>query len=188
MSKEVKDLMMQSMRDRFKDVRDLLVVELTGIGGITDNQMRVDLRKKDIHLMVLKNSLAKRVFKDLKLEVVNQYLEGPRAVAWGGPSVVELAKEITDWRKKVGKLQIRGGTSEGKALGPAEVEALSKLPSREELIGRVAGLAQSPGSRLAGLLAGAGGRLVSQIKSRAEGAEEGEAADATPGGEATSSP
>ena len=57
---------------------------------------------------------------------------------------------------------------EGNSIGPAQVDALSKSPSREELLGKVVTLILSPGARLAAALLGSGGTVVGQIKSLAD--------------------
>lgn len=168
MSKQVKKLLSDDLREAFTGVSDVLVVSVNGVDGIQNNTMRLALRQKNIRLQVVKNSLAKRVFTELGLTPVSKYLEGPSAVAWGGPSIVELAKEITAWAGKANKLEIKGGTASGQALTPQQVLALSKLPPREELIGRVVSLALSPARRLAGLINAPAGRLAGQLKAKAE--------------------
>ncbi len=108
-------------------------------------------------------------------------LEGPTTLVWGGEDIVALSKEIAKWAKEIEPLKIKGGTTEGTALSPATVEALSKSPGRLELIGQIVTLMTSPGARLAGALLGPGGKLASQVKKISE-KEEGEAAAEAAGG------
>jgi large subunit ribosomal protein L10 len=178
MSKLVKKMVSDDLRKTFAGVRDLVVVSVNGIDGIQNNTMRLALRQKNIRIHVLKNSLAKRVFDELPLAPATQYMEGPSAVVWGGPSIVELTKEITAWVAKVNKLQIRGAVTAGQALSPEQVVALSKLPSREELISRVVMLATSPARRVSSLISSPAARLASQLKTKAE--PEGAAAEPAP--------
>lgn len=168
MSKHVKKLMMDEMRQAFAGVRDLLVVDLKGVDAISDNAMRLKLREKEIHLRVVRNSLARKVFTEAGITGVCDYFEGPSAIVWGGPSVVDLAKEIAEWADKVEPLNIKGGVSDGETISAADVVALSKMPSREEMLGMIVGQVLSPGARLCGLILSPGGRLASQLKSRAE--------------------
>ena len=185
MSQRVKMLLSDDLRSSLAGVRDVLVVSVSGIDGITNNNMRLALRQKNIRIQVLKNSLAKRVFNEVGLAPVNQFLEGPSAIAWGGPSIVELAKEITQWAGKLKLLKIKGGSTAGVGLTADQVNVLSKLPSREELIGRVVNLALSPARRVASLMISPAGRILGQLKTMAEGAPaeapaEAPAAEATP--------
>jgi large subunit ribosomal protein L10 len=76
-------------------------------------------------------------------------------------------------------LEIKGGSVEGQSLDSAGVDALSKSPGREELLGRVLMLIRSPGGTVAGALLGGGGKVAGQIKSIAE--KEGEAAEPAAG-------
>jgi large subunit ribosomal protein L10 len=168
MSKYVKELMMEDLRRSFEGVRDVVVLSLTGVEAIQDNQMRLDLRRKDIRVRVLRNNLARKVFSDMGLDGLTQLLEGPSAVAWGGQGIVELAKEIAEWASKIEPLQIKGGTTEGRVLSSADVVALSRLPGRVELLGRVVSQICGPGAQLAALVQAPGGRLASQLKARSE--------------------
>ncbi len=170
MSKQVKKMLSDELRKAFTGVNDVVVVSIEGVGGIENNQMRLALRKKDIHVQVVKNSLAKRLFSEIGLDSANRLLEGPTAVAWGGPTIVELAKEITNWVGKLKKLQIKGGASAGQSLTKEQVTALSKLPSREELLGRVVSLAMGPAARLVSLMNSPAGRIAGQLKTMSEGA------------------
>lgn len=170
MSKQVKKFLSDDLRKSIGSATDVVVVSVEGIDGIQNNLMRLALRKKNIHVQVVKNSLAKRLFGEIGLEPVNQFLEGPSAVAWGSPSIVELSKEINDWANKVKKLKIKGGTTSGQPLSSEQVTALAKLPSREALLGRVVSLAMSPAARLVSQMNSPAGRLAGQLKTKAEGA------------------
>jgi large subunit ribosomal protein L10 len=133
-------------------------------------------------MLGVKNSLARMVLKELGLSSLDPFLVGPSTLVFGGPDIVALSKEITKWAKDIEKLQIKGGVVDGAAVNPAEVDALSKSPSREELLGKIVMLALSPGAQLAAALLGAGGKVAGQVKSIAEkegGEKEPEAAAAS---------
>src|SRR5688572_19750901 len=97
MSKQIKQMEMDAMKNTFQDVRDLVVLSMTGFNSQTDNQLRLALRKKNIRLQVVKNSLTRKVFQELGINVGdkgNPYWEGPTVLAWGGSSVAELSREV----------------------------------------------------------------------------------------------
>jgi large subunit ribosomal protein L10 len=177
MSKFVKNLELEQLRRDFDGAEDVLVVNVIGMEAFESNKLRLELRKKGISLRVVKNNLAKRILDERGLGAAGKSLSGPSAVVWGGSGVVELAKEITEWAKKVKKLEVKGGCVSGEALDAQGVEALSKMPSRVELLGRVVQLILSPGSTLSAQIQSPGGLLASQIKTIAE-KEDGEAASA----------
>ena len=144
MSKYVKELMMDQLRSDLDGSRSLLILDLKDLDAIAEHELRRDLRKKSIRLRVLKNSLARRVFTDMGMDGLSKYLEGPSAIAWGGEGITELAKEISAQVKTLKKPEIKGGAVEGVVVGPEQVDDITKLPSREVLIGQVIGLLLGP--------------------------------------------
>ncbi len=156
MSRRVKGLTTEELRSRYEGVDSVLLVDPTGIDANVNNAMRGDLRGKSVRLEVVKNSLARRAFEGGPLESMGPLLEGPNALVTGGDSIVDAAKMVAEWGKKIGLLKIRGAVVEGEMLGAAEASELAKLPGRRELHQQVVGLSLSPGARLAGALTGPG--------------------------------
>lgn len=172
MSKYVKEMMMDQLKSDLDGNRSLLIVDLNGLDAQAEWKLRTDLRKKSIRLRALKNTLARRVFTDMGIEGVSRYLQGPSMVAWGGEGVAELAKEVSTQVKALKKPQIKGGAVDGIVVGPEQVEDITKLPSREALIARVASMALAPAQRIVSLANAPVGGLMSQLKTMAEPAEE----------------
>jgi large subunit ribosomal protein L10 len=169
MSKYVKELMMDQLRSDLNGSRSLLILDLKGLDAITEYQFRRDMRKKSIRVRALKNSLAKRIFSDMGMGGLSSYLEGPSVLVWGGDGVAELAKEVSTQVKNLKKPEIKGGAVDGVVIGPDQVEDITKLPSREQLIGRVVGLALAPVQRILALANAPAGSLMSQLKVLSEG-------------------
>src|SRR5262245_432998 len=94
MSKQIKQMEMDALKQAFQDVRDMVVLSVSGLNATADNQLRLGLRKKNIHLRVVKNSLARRVFTELGIKTSDPYWEGPTTLAWGAGSLADLSKEI----------------------------------------------------------------------------------------------
>ncbi|WP_435018357.1 50S ribosomal protein L10 [Tundrisphaera sp. TA3] len=180
MSKYVKELMMDQFRSELDGDKSVLILDLKGLDAVSEYQFRRDLRKKSIKMRVLRNTLARRVFDEMGMGGLSTYLEGPSVAVWGGDGVAELAKEISSQVKKLKKPEIKGGAVDGTVIGPAQVEDITKLPSREALIARVVGLAISPAQRVISLATAPASNLLGQLKTLAEGAPtgEGESADA----------
>src|ERR1700720_3022716 len=106
MSKQIKQMEMDALKKTFHGVQDLVFLSSSGVNCHTDNQMRLALRKKNIHLQVVKNSLARRVFNDLGLKL-DKCWEGPTTVAWGAGSVAELSRELEALIKKNNKVKVK---------------------------------------------------------------------------------
>ncbi len=168
MSRYVKRLMMDELRRTLEGVDDFLFVDLERLNANEATELRLALRERAIRVRVVKNTLARIVLRELGIEGADPILQGPTAIAWGGDSIVELAREITEWTKKIDRFRIKGGVLAKKAISEADVVALSRMPTREELIGRIVSLLVGSGTRVVALLQGAAGRVVGQIKSKAE--------------------
>jgi large subunit ribosomal protein L10 len=168
MSKYVKELMMDQLRSDLDGSRSVLILDLKGLEANAEHQFRRDLRKKAIRLRVLKNSLARRVFSELGLDALSSFLDGPSAIAWGGEGVAELAKEISTQVKKLKKPEIKGGAVDGVVVGPEQVEEITKLPSREVLIGQVIGLLLGPARQALSVLSSPASTLAGQLEELAK--------------------
>jgi ribosomal protein L10 len=172
MSKVIKQMQMDVLKETFKDVRDMVLLSVVGLDAITENQMRLGLRKKGIRLQMVKNSLARRVFADLGLQIKSEWA-GSTTVAWGGSSIAALSQEMEGLIKKHSKvMKAKTAVADGEELPFADA---LKLPTREEAIGQVIALALAPGARLLGALLAPGGVLAGQLKAL-EKKEEGGAA------------
>jgi large subunit ribosomal protein L10 len=183
MSKYVKEMMMDQLRSELGGSTSLLILDLKGLDAISEFQLRRDLRTKKIKIRALKNTLAKRIFNEMGISGLSQYLEGPSVAVWGGAGVAELAKEISDQVKKLKKPEIKGGAVDGIVISPGQVEDITKLPSREALIARVVALALAPAQRIISLANAPAGGLMGQLKTLSEGAPEeaeAETAEAAP--------
>lgn len=172
MSKYVKELMMDQLRSDLDGSRWLLILDLKGLDANAEHQFRRDLRKKSIRLRVLKNSLARRVFGEMGLDGLSQFLDGPSAVAWGGEGITELAKEISTQVKNLKKPEIKGGAVEGVVVGREQVDDLTKLPSREVLIGQVLGLLLGPARQAISLITSPASTLAGQLEARGKAMQE----------------
>jgi large subunit ribosomal protein L10 len=175
MSKEIKQLEMNALEHTFKDVRDLVMMSVQGQSSQNDNRLRLDLRKKKIRMQVVKNTLARRVFGQLGLQMAKCW-EGPTTVAWGAGSLSELSRELETAFKNNDKVKFKCAVADGNEVTFAQA---LKMPTRAEAIGRVVMLALSPAGRIAGQLRGPAGRVAGQVKSISEKQPEGEAAAAS---------
>lgn len=184
MSKFVKELVTDQLKRELEGVQDLLLVNVVGLTANRTTALRKALRDKNIKLMVIKNSLARRATEGTQLAAAFEGSEGTLAMVWGSTDIVALAKEVVRLAgdKEYEKFSARGGVMGGAKLQAAEVAAVSKWPTREEQVSILLGQILAPGALLASQLTSIGGALASQIEQRGEGGEEAPAGDEAPGG------
>jgi large subunit ribosomal protein L10 len=174
MSKYVKELVTDHLKQELEGVQDLLLVNVVGLTANRASALRKALRDKGIKLLVVKNSLARRATEGTQLAPAFEGSEGTLAMVWGASDIVALAKEVVKLAgdKDYAPFAARGGVMGGAALQADEVEKVSKWPSREEQLSLLLGQILSPGAALASQLISVGGALASQIKQHGEGDEE----------------
>ena len=164
MSKIVKSMMMNELRQSVGDRREVLVVDMSKLDGVNSNKLRLALAKKKIHALGVKNAVARKAFSDIGLGGLGPALKGPSTLFFGGEDIVALSREITEWAKKYKDIQISGGAIGETSLSSKDVETLSKSPGRKELLGQLAAQILSPGSNLAAALLGPGSKVASCLK------------------------
>ena len=141
----------------------IFLADFNGIDVASVTELRRSLRKAGIEYQVVKNRLAKLAAADAGLEVLKDHFEGPTAMAFAADDPVEPAKLLQKFIDDGGKLAIKTGLVDGQVLTPEAVSQLAKLPSREELIGKLLGSVQSPLFGLASVLNGLMRNLVGVV-------------------------
>jgi large subunit ribosomal protein L10 len=177
MSKAVKQLICDELSQRFEGVDACLVVDPTPLGGTEANNLRRELRDADVTMMLVKNALTRRALAGQPLEPVGKLLEGSCALAWGGESIVDLAKLMVDKARQSG-LVVKGAVMEGEVMDAEGAVALSKMPTRAELQSQIVGQILSPGGNLVAAATGPASTIASILKQRIDdlGGDEAEAA------------
>jgi large subunit ribosomal protein L10 len=188
MSKYVKNLITDDLRSRLQNVHDALLVNMVGLDANTNSRLRAELRRKNIQVLVVKNSTAARATEGTPLAPMFAGLSGTAAICWGGEDVVSLAKEITKLVRddKNKPFEARGGVMDGEALTAPQVEQVSKWPSRSEQLSILMGQILSPGANLVSQLISVGGALASQIEQKSKGDDEEAASEEAKSEEAKS--
>jgi ribosomal protein L10 len=168
MSKYLKNLIAQDLKNRLDGVSDVLVVNVVGMEANQNVILRRTMREKGIHLMVVKNSLARRATEGTTLASAFEGIEGTAAVVWGGEDIVSLAKEVARLAEddQFAPFAPKGGVMDGSRLSAEEVLAVSKWPSRSEQLSLLVGQMLSPGANLSAQLCGPGGKLANQLEQK----------------------
>ena len=116
----------------------------------------------------------KRAFEGTQFEGLAEYLEGPSAMAVCKDDATAAARIICKFAKTADKLEVKAGVVEGKVYDMAGVQALSTIPSREELLSKLLGSIQSPIANFARVIkqiAENGGEVAEKAEEVAEATE-----------------
>ena len=120
MSKQVKKMQMDVLAKTFRTSRTWSFCPPAASTLITDNKIRLGLRKKNISLLMVKNSLLRRVFTDLGVTPGEDAWAGPTLFAWGAESVKDLSREVETALLKDAKAQGQGQSQDGAGRRPAD--------------------------------------------------------------------
>ena len=135
----------------------VLVTEYRGLDVPAQAALRQAIKDAGGEYKIYKNTLTK-IAADRAGVDLDEHLTGPTALAFATPNdagmtdPVALSKALTEFAKTNDALVIKGGVMDGATIGAADVDALSKVPPREEMLAKFAGLLQAPMAKFAGLL------------------------------------
>ncbi len=175
MSKRVKDTIVKDYQSRIGDTRDAMLISIRGVKGIPTTRLRKNLASKKIKVTVLRNALAKKTFTGTGLEPLTRLLTGPSALAYGGQSVVEIARELVKAVGTMPELELKGAVLDGQVFeGKKGCEELSKFPTRDEALAQVVTLIVGPGRKLMAAIKGPGAGVAGVIKAIEMKLEKGE--------------
>jgi large subunit ribosomal protein L10 len=145
----------------------IVVIQNQGMTATQTESLRVGMRAEGVTFKVSKNRLVLRALKGTRFEGIGSMLKGPTAIATSKDPVA-AAKVAARFAKDNEKLIIVGGALGDKVLDKAGIEALSKLPSLDEMRAMFLRLLQTPATRLASLAQAPAGQLARVIKAYAD--------------------
>lgn len=142
------------IREMVEKSQSVVVVSTSGVTVAEITALRNKFREAGVEYKVLKNTLVRRALEDLDIHTLDHLLVGPSAFAFGVSDAVAPAKIISDYitDTKSNKITIKAGLVNGEYLDVAGVQALAKLPSRDELLAKMLGSLNAPATNLVGVL------------------------------------
>ena len=178
LKREDKEKQVAWLREQFQGVRALFLTDFQGLTVAEMNDLRTQLRARGISFKVMKNTLVRLAYKDTGVEVIGDDLVGPRAAAWtaSDENVPAMAKVLVDFAKVHPNMGLVRGALDGKIVEPSDLEMLSKLPSREELLSKLLGTMKAPVGAFVNTLAAVPRSLLNALKAIEE--KKGESGEA----------
>ena len=134
---------------KIKEAKVVLLTDYRGINVSDVTGLRAKLRNAEVEYSVIKNNITRRALAECNIEGLDDALLGPTAVVIGNNDYLEACKTIYEYAKDNEFYKIKGGIIEGKVVSVEEIITLAKLPSKETLIGMLAGALLGNISKLA---------------------------------------
>lgn len=170
-TKEQKIELVKNLAEKLKNSKATVFSDFKGLNVKDMTALRAELREKSVDMQVIKKTLLTIAMKDAGIELDATKFEGQIAVAVAREDEVEAAKIIAKMAKMNENLKIVGGLLGKNILSKEEVVALSKLPSKDELLAKLVGTLNAPVSGFVNVLAGNLRGLVQVLKAVSEAKE-----------------
>lgn len=140
MNRNEKAEVIDRLKTELADVPAVVVTDFKGLDVASVDDLRSQMRKADITYNVVKNTLVKAALAGTSKENLAPLFKGNSAIAYHAEDPAAPAKLLLDFKKTNDKLVLKGGWVDGSVLDEAGVQALSKLPGKDELRAKVLSL------------------------------------------------
>ena len=169
LTKAKKNEKVQALAGELEKSTSAIIGTFTGLTASKDFALRKTVREAGGSYHVVKNKLAARSAQGTKVEAALQGLKGVSSVAYTAGDPVALAKALSSWVKDNAEFTFKLAIVDGKVIDVAGIEALSKLPGKEELFGKLLFLINSPATRLATVINATGRNLAVVLDQAVQG-------------------
>jgi large subunit ribosomal protein L10 len=162
--------------DLLNESNGFIIVQTQGLSVSQIEQMRRVVRAENGVYSVTKNNLIRKALEQAEWTVPEELLKGPVAVVFGRDNMPGVSKAVLKYikdEKFEEQMQVTGGIMSGDVLNPAQVTAVSELPSLDELRAQLAGLVISPAQGIVNVLYQASGGVVNVLQAYLDKNEEG---------------
>ena len=162
-----KEDLIASYSDLLERTSGFVVIQYSGLSVNETDILRLKVREAGGAYVVTKVTLFTKALQDAGWPITDDLLEGPVAVAFGLDNMPGVAKAVLDFttaREHAEFTKINGGVMGGDVLDAKRVEAVSKLPTLEELRSQLAGLVVQPATGLVSIINAANGQIVNVIQ------------------------
>jgi large subunit ribosomal protein L10 len=164
-TRERKEELIAQYVDLLKRTNGFVIIEYRGLSVNDVDALRAKVRAAQGQYVVTKNTLFTRALQDTGWPVPDDLLNGPTAIAFGLEDFPGVAKAVLDFSgdREAEKVGVKGGVMVDTIFDAGKVEAISKLPSLDELRSELAGLIVQPATGLVSVLNAATGQVVNVL-------------------------
>lgn len=163
-----KEALIAELSQEAKDAKSLVFVDYRGLTVSDTQALKAKLRETDGMFRVVKKTLLARIAQESDIDLDESILDGQVAVVFSRNDEVASVKVVSDFAKGNKNIRVLGGVLEQKTILADAVEALAKMPSKQEMLGKVVGTIQAPISGFVRVLGGNLQGLVTVLKAVSE--------------------
>jgi large subunit ribosomal protein L10 len=170
MKKEEKDLVIDALVEKFSATKNFYLTDISYLTVEKSNNFRRICFKKNIELKMVKNTLLKKAFERMEMDYSPLFpiLKGSTSVMFTD-SINEPAKVIKEFRKKNDRPVLKAAyVEESFYIGDNQIDALISIKTKNEVIGEIIGLLQSPAKNVISALKSSGGKIAGIVKTLSE--------------------
>jgi large subunit ribosomal protein L10 len=151
-NRQIKEAKVAEIKEKLEKSQSIVLADYQGLTVEEDTTLRKTLREAGVEYKVYKNNLVALAAKELGVEGLDAYLEGPVSIAFGYEDSTAPARVLHTFAKDHKKLELKAGMVEGTLYNKAEIEQIATIPSKEVLIAKLLGSFKAPLSNVAYLL------------------------------------
>lgn len=139
-----KEQIVNEIKEKISGAKSLVVIDARGLTVLQDTNLRKQFREVGVEYKVYKNTLCIRAVKDTPFEGLADHLKGPSAFAFSYDDATKAARIINKNMKDMKVLEFKAGCIDGTVFDAKTIEAISNIPSKEELLSKLLGSLKSP--------------------------------------------
>lgn len=158
-----KKAQVEELHEKLQKAAIIILTDYKGVTVESINELRRKLKEAGAEYRVVKNTVLRRASENTDTAVVSDFYKGPTAVVLSYDDPVAPAKILSEFAKGNDKMEIKAGALNGSLLTPENIIALSKLPSREELLSQLLSVLIGVPTGLVRVLNAVPGQLVNVL-------------------------
>ena len=145
---EDKKQIVAEVNETASNALSLVIADARGVNVTDMTTLRKLARENSVHLRVVRNTLAKRAFEKTEFYCVNEALVGPSLFGFSMEDPGAAARIFKDFAKENEDFEVKALSVSGKLLDASQIDALAKLPTREQALGMLASVMIAPVTKL----------------------------------------
>ncbi len=167
---EKKDFV-DKLKEDFKSSSSVIVAHYSGMTVNEAENLRKEMRDNGAKFKVTKNRLTKLAIQETQFKDISELFSGPTAIAYSSDPIAP-AKVAVSFEKKLENFKIIGGGYNGEKIDKEKIDFLAKLPSLDELRGKLIGLISAPAQKIAAIAIEPGAQIARIMSMKSSNSKE----------------